>query len=329
MHAVRRSERGIETVELAPDDPAQARANATAGPQTRAGEFVRVRVRSASICQTDIALARMGPLPFTLGHEFAGLLDDGTPVGIEPLDPCGACEACLRSDYFFCTKGHAMVLGIGRNGGMAEEVLVPARGIVPLPSGLDVGSACLIEPLAVHLHALDLARLDGRHRVCVVGANRTGFGLLGGAAAHQRGCAVDLDERAPHALEAAERMGLGIRPEGLYDIVIEAEGSEASIAAAAERCRPGGTVLMVAGYYTEFKQLKVLPFVAKELTQIWGTYYGHHATGRDVDAAASLLARRPEIARAVISHRFPLEAAREAFALVESETPSLKVVLEP
>jgi threonine dehydrogenase-like Zn-dependent dehydrogenase len=62
---------------------------------------------------------------------------------------------------------------------------------------------------------------------------------------------------------------------------------------------------------------------------IWGTYYGHHAAGRDADGAASLLARRPEIAQAVISHRLPLAAAREAFALVQSEAPSLKVVLEP
>lgn len=319
MHAVRCSAHGIETHDLAPDAPALH------GPE----DGVRIRVRSASICQTDVALSHLGALPFTLGHEFAGLLDDGTPVGIEPLAPCGRCEACRRNDYHFCEKGHAMVLGIGRNGGMAEEVLVPARSVVPLPSGLDVRSACLIEPLSVHLHALDLARLEGRHRVCVVGANRTGFGLLGGAAARHRGCTVDLDESAPHALEAAERLGLGIAPEGLYDIVIEADGSEEAIARAAERCRPGGTVLMVAGYYTEFKRLKVLPFVARELTMIWGTYYGHHAAGRDADAAASLLARRPEIATAVISHRFPLDAAREAFALVESETPSLKVVLEP
>jgi threonine dehydrogenase-like Zn-dependent dehydrogenase len=319
MHAVRCSTRGIETRMLAPDLPALY------APE----EVVRVRMRSASICQTDVNLARMGALPFTMGHEFAGLLDDGTPVGVEPLSPCGRCAYCLRNDYHFCEKGHAMVLGIGRNGGMAEEVLVPRRSIVPLPAGLEVGSACLIEPLSVHLHALDLARLEGRHRVCVVGANMTGFGLLGGVAARHRGCEVDIDEAAPHALVAAEGMGLGIRPQGFYDVVLEAEGSEESIAAAADRCAPGGTVLMVAGYYTEFKRFKVLPFVAKELKVIWGTYYGHHAAGRDADAAASLLALRPEIARSIISHRFPLAAAREAFALVQSETPSLKVVLEP
>ncbi|HPG24285.1 MAG: alcohol dehydrogenase catalytic domain-containing protein [Spirochaetaceae bacterium] len=293
------------------------------------GEGVRVRTRSASICQTDVNLARLGALPFTLGHEFAGVLDDGTPVGIEPLAPCGACDACARGDSLYCERGHAMVLGVGSPGGMAEEVLVPPRSIVPLPRGLDVGSACLIEPLAVNLHALSLARLASRDRVCIVGANLTGFGLLAGAGARFRGCEVDLEETAPHALEAAERIGLGTRPEGLYDVVVEADGSEASIAAAAARCAPGGRVLMVAGYYTPTKQIEVLPFVAKELTMIWGTYYGHHSAGRDVDSAAALLAQRPEIAEAVITHRFPLDAAREAFALVESDTPSLKVVLEP
>ncbi len=319
MQAVRCLDHGIHTVPVDPDPPDLH------GP----GDGVRVRTRSASICQTDVNLAAMGALPFTMGHEFAGLLDDGTPVGIEPLAPCGRCTYCRRNDYPFCEKGHAMVLGIGRNGGMAEEVRVPARSIVPLPSGLDVSNACLIEPLSVNLHALDLGRLQGRDRVCVVGANLTGFGLLAAAAARHRGCEVAIEESAPHALEAAERLGLDTRPEGHYDVVIEADGSESAIARAAERAAPGGRVLMVAGYYTEFKRFRVLPFVAKELTVVWGTYYGHHATGRDADSAASLLALWPEIAEAVISHRFPLEAAAQAFALVRSDAPSLKVVLEP
>jgi threonine dehydrogenase-like Zn-dependent dehydrogenase len=319
MHAVRCLDHGIRTVSIEPDPPSHPGAD----------EEVRVRTRSASICQTDVNLAALGALPFTMGHEFAGLLDDGRAVGIEPLAPCGRCAPCQRNDYHFCERGHAMVLGIGRNGGMAEEVRVPARSIVPLPSCLDVSNACLIEPLSVNLHALDLGRLSGRDRVCVVGANRTGFGLLAAAAARHRGCQVAIDESAPHALAAAERLGIDPCPEGHYDVVIEADGAEESIAKAAEWAAPGGRVLMVAGYYTEFKRFRVLPFVAKELTVIWGTYYGHHATGRDADAAASLLALRPEIAETIITHRFPLEAAAEAFELVRSEAPSLKVVLEP
>jgi threonine dehydrogenase-like Zn-dependent dehydrogenase len=319
MQGVRCSTHGIETVQLDPD----------VADDFGTGDGVRIRTRSASICQTDINLARFGALPYTMGHEFAGILDDGTPVGVEPLAPCGSCTYCLRNEYQFCEKGHTMVIGIGRNGGMAEEVRVPERSIVSLPRGLDVGSACLIEPLSVNLHSLDLARLRANQRVCVVGANMTGFGLLGGAGAVYRGCEVAVEEKAEHALEAAERMGMNTQPDGLYDVVIEGDGSEESINAAAERCAPGGTLLMVAGYYTETKTIKIMPYIAKELTVIWGTYYGHHSAGRDADSAAALLAQRPEIAESIITHRFPLEAARDAFDLVQSEEPSLKVVLEP
>ena len=126
-------------------DPDAADLHQTAkGPK----DGIRVRTKSASICQTDVNLAAMGALPFTMGHEFAGLLDDGTPVGIEPLAPCGHCQYCVKRDYHFCEKGHAMVMGIGRNGGMAEEVIVPERAIVPLPNSLDVSDACLIERIA-------------------------------------------------------------------------------------------------------------------------------------------------------------------------------------
>jgi threonine dehydrogenase-like Zn-dependent dehydrogenase len=291
-------------------------------------EGVRIHVKSVGICQTDVHLARMGPLPHTLGHEFAGELDDGTPVGIEPMIPCERCEQCLRGDYPYCENGPTMIIGIGHDGGMAEQVVVPGRCIVPLPRGLDARDACLIEPLAVHLHSLALAGFAAGDRVCVVGANLSGFGLLAAAAAAFRGARVDFDAEHDHGRLAAERLGIGTRPSGQYDLVIEANGSEASIARAGEWCRPAGTVLLVAGYYSD-KLLAVTPFVVKELKMIWGTWYGHHAAGRAVDSAAALLARRPEIAREVISHRMPLEAAPEAFALIESDAPSLKVVLEP
>jgi threonine dehydrogenase-like Zn-dependent dehydrogenase len=312
MKGVRRTQQGIEVVEL---------------PEPK-GDGVRVRVRSVGICQTDVNLAKLGPLPVTLGHEFAGELDDGTPVGIEPMIPCGACEQCKRGDYLYCERSHSMIIGIGHDGGMAEEIVVPQRCIVPLPRSLHVSDACLIEPLAVNLHSLALANFEAGQRVCVVGAGLTGFGILAAAAARFRGAEVDIDSEHDHGREAADRIGVGTTAGGLYDIVIEANGSEASIARAAEWCRPAGCVLMVAGYYSD-KMFKLLPYVVKELHVIWGTYYGHHAAGRSVDSAAALLALHPEIAVAMITHRMPLDAAPEAFALIEAATPSLKVVLEP
>ncbi len=292
------------------------------------GDGVRIRPRAIGICQTDVNLLKLGPRPITLGHEIAGLTDDGTPVAIEPLVPCGACAQCAVGDTQWCDENYLRIAGVGFDGGMADEVILPERCLIPLPNTLAVADASLCEPLAVNLHSLALARLEGRMRVAVCGAGITGFGLLGAAGALWRGCKVDVETPEDHLLAAADRLGAGTTASGTYDIVIEGDGSEASIRRAAERCRPGGTVLLVAGYYSD-KTFAVLPYVVKELTVVWGTFYGHHAAGRAFENAAMLLAQRPEIADAMITHRFPLDAAADAFATVTGAEPSIKVVVEP
>ena len=84
-----------------------------------------------------------------MGHELAGELTDGTPVGIQPTVPCGECELCRRGEFVWCEQGYQRLIGIGQDGGMAQEVCVPQNSLVPLPRGLDARDACLIEPLAV------------------------------------------------------------------------------------------------------------------------------------------------------------------------------------
>jgi threonine dehydrogenase-like Zn-dependent dehydrogenase len=312
MRAARHTEHGMRVVEI--DAPS--------------GDGVRVRPQAIGICQTDVNLLKLGPRPTTLGHEFAGVTDRGVPVAVEPLVPCGSCDQCRTGDTAWCERNFLSIMGVGLDGALADEIVVPERCLVPLPATLAVRDASLCEPLAVNLHSLALARLEGRHRVAVCGGGITGFGLLGGVGARWRGCHVDVETPEPHMQAAAERLGLGISTSGFYDIVIEGDGSEASIARAAQLCRPGGTVLLVAGYYSD-KTVQVLPFVVKELTCIWGTFYGHHAAGRAFDNAAALLAHWPEVATTLITHRFPLDAVAEAFALVTSGEPSIKVVIEP
>ena len=134
MRAVRCSKQGIEVVEV----PAPT------------GDGVRVRIRSAGICGSDLHLISGGLAPpHTLGHEIAGLLDDDTPVAIEPLRPCEGCEFCATGEYNLCRSGPGMVMGIGQDGGMTEELRVPERCLVPLPRGVLASEACLVEPLAV------------------------------------------------------------------------------------------------------------------------------------------------------------------------------------
>jgi threonine dehydrogenase-like Zn-dependent dehydrogenase len=58
--------------------------------------------------------------------------------------------------------------------------------------------------------------------------------------------------------------------------------------------------------------------------------YGRVGPSRDVDVAAALLAARPELPEAVVTHRFPLDAAAEAFAVAADRgSGAIKVLLEP
>jgi threonine dehydrogenase-like Zn-dependent dehydrogenase len=58
--------------------------------------------------------------------------------------------------------------------------------------------------------------------------------------------------------------------------------------------------------------------------------YGRAGPSRDFDAAAAILAARPEVAATLITHRFPLDAATDAFAVAaDRKAGAIKVVLEP
>jgi 2-desacetyl-2-hydroxyethyl bacteriochlorophyllide A dehydrogenase len=295
-----------------------------------AGDGVRVRVASAGICGSDLHMLAGGFLGATvLGHEIAGVLDDGTPVAVEPLSPCGACGACVRGDYNLCERGIGIIHGVGRDGGMAEEMRVPARALVRLPAGVALRDACLVEPLAVVVHALRRARLMGGERVLVVGGGA--IGLCAVAAAHAAGAEVALEARHDAQRAAGERLGARVAAAGGggYDVVVDAAGTESSFACAAERARTGGRIAL-AGTHWEPVRFPGFTACLKEVDVHPASLYGRTGAMRDVDAAAALLAATPELPRTVITHRFPLAAASEAFATAAArQSGAIKVVLEP
>jgi threonine dehydrogenase-like Zn-dependent dehydrogenase len=312
MRAVRACGKSVEVVDL----------------PTPAGDGVRVRVASAGICGSDLHMVAGGFLrDQVLGHEVAGVTDDGTPVAIEPLSPCGACPPCVRGDYNLCQQGPRIIHGVGRDGGMADEMRVPARALVRLPAGLALADACLVEPLAVVLHGLRRAGLRGGERVAVVGGGA--IGLCAVAALLSAGAEVALEARHDAQRAAGERLGAGARPAGAYDLVVDAAGTESSFARAAELARPGGRVSLVGSYWTPVA-FPGFALCMMEIDVIPASMYGRAGAMRDIDAAAALLAATPELPRAVITHRFPLAAAAEAFATArDRKSGAIKVVLEP
>jgi threonine dehydrogenase-like Zn-dependent dehydrogenase len=295
------------------------------------GEGVRVRVRACGVCGSDVSMLDSGfQVVGTPGHEVAGELADGTPVAIEPIDPCGHCESCLCGGYQVCRRGTEMIYGVGRDGGMAEEMLVPARCIVPLPRGLDATTGFLVEPLAVAVHGVRRAAIDGRTRVLVVGGGA--IGLCAVAAATSAHAEVSLVARPSAQIEAGKQLGAELREAGEggeYDVVIDCAGTESATAEACESLRPNGRLLMLASSWGSIV-LPGLTIAAKEIEMVVSTMYGRAGSVRDVEAAASILGAREEVADALITHRFPLVDASTAFETSrDRKAGAIKVVLEP
>ena len=152
---------------------------------------VLVRVRAAGICHSDAhyraGRSRVHPLPLTLGHEAAGVVEKvgaevsqfkpGARVCLHYLATCGACSYCRRGIEQFC--GAASMMGKYRDGGYAEVVVMPARSVFPLPPEIPFGQgAILMCSSATALHALNKSRLQPGESVAVFGAGGLGLSAI-------------------------------------------------------------------------------------------------------------------------------------------------------
>ncbi len=315
MRAVRNTDEGIRMVEVPDPD----------------GDGVLVEPIAAGICGSDAHMIANGLKDVTLGHEIGGLVD-GRPVAIQPFAFCGDCEACHGGRSHLCVgirNGH----GITLDGGMAESLLVDPGCIVELPDGIDATSAALVEPIAVGVHAVNLADLQPGMRVAVIGAGPIGIATAVGAA--QQGAEVAISARHPTQATAAERLGLTVGIDGAigkrpgYDVVFDAAGTDASLAEAIAITRPTGTVVVPAIYWDD-ATLPGMAWAMKEIRLVPSIFYGHHHGVRETELAASLLAAVPDLPDALITHRFPLERAAEAFeTAADREGGAIKVIFEP
>ena len=291
------------------------------------GPGVRVKITSAGICGSDLTMLDSGfEIAGIPGHEMAGVLADGTPVAIEPVIPCGHCAFCRSGHYQVCTSGTERIFGVGRNGGMAEEIIVPERCLVRLPRRLDIGTASLVEPLAVAVHGLRRAQAKPGDRVVVIGGGT--IGLCAVAAAVAMDCDVALVARHDHQKAAGARLGAK-EPSGEYDIAVDSAGSDTGAKDGCEWLRPNGKLLLLSASWGDVL-LPGLVLAVKEPEIVSSTMYSQDGVVRDVDNAATLLGNNPVIGEVIITHRYPLAAAAEAFEMARDRKAGvIKVVLEP
>ena len=122
---------------------------------------VLVRIRAAGICHTDVhyraGTSPVQPLPRTLGHEIAGVIEQignkvtnikvGDRVCVHYVLSCGGCHYCSTGNEQFCV--HGSMIGRYRDGGYAEYIAVPDSNAVLLPGAIPLSmaqSSCVPHP---------------------------------------------------------------------------------------------------------------------------------------------------------------------------------------
>jgi 2-desacetyl-2-hydroxyethyl bacteriochlorophyllide A dehydrogenase len=228
-----------------------------------------VRVLATGICGSDRHMYRgefPTAKPVTLGHEFCGVVEQvgasvggfapGTLISGDPNIACGTCERCRVGRPNLCAKLSA--IGVTRDGGFADYVLVPAGQAAALPGGFDPRHGAFCEPVSCCLHAIDVGRIPKGGSVLIIGGGVIGLIMvelarLAGAGtivlstrqAARRALALDLG--AQHAVDAStaegERDLRAILPDGA-DVVFECAGVGETVVQSIRLAKRGGTVVL-------------------------------------------------------------------------------------
>src|ERR1043166_2987199 len=142
---------------------------------------VLVRIKAAGICHSDAhyraGTSSVNPLPLTLGHEVAGIVEAlggnvkqfhvGDRVCLHYMATCGKCEWCAKGSEQFCKFGE--MIGKARDGGYAEFISMPARSVFTLPDEIPFEHAAIMMcSSATSLHALNKARLKAGESVAIL-----------------------------------------------------------------------------------------------------------------------------------------------------------------
>ncbi len=297
-------------------------------PQVPPG-WAGIRVKTAGICRTDLELIK-GYLGYkgVLGHEFVGMVEScedarwiGKRAAGEINVACGQCSFCQAGLGRHCPN--RTTLGIDRlDGCMADCCILPINNLVEIPDNIPDDRAVFIEPLSAACEILEQLPLNGSERVVILGDGR--LGILCAWVLSTAVSDVTLVGHHPEKLVLAAWNGIKMSHDGSHccgaDVVVEATGSASGLAAAMALCRPRGTIVLKSTVAVS-AALNLSPVVIHELT-VLGSRCGQFRQGLALMAKYSGMPLE-----SLITRRFPIEAAAEAFYLA-AQNSGIKILLD-
>jgi L-iditol 2-dehydrogenase/L-idonate 5-dehydrogenase len=309
-----------------------------------------VEVLYGGICGSDLHYWLHGAAgesilraPLVLGHEISGRVvraaadgsgpAAGTPVAVHPATP-GPGAARYPADRPNLSPGCTYLGSAARyphtDGAFSRYVSLPVRMLRPLPAGLDLRTAALIEPASVAWHAVARAGDVAGKTALVIGSGP--IGALAVAVLKRAGAAriVAVDMHAK-PLEIAAAVGADeVLAAGdadaiaavEADVVIESSGNHHGLASAIGGAARGGTVVMVGLLPTGPQPVLISLAITRELD-----LKGSFRFNDEIDDVIAALADGTLHIEPVITHEFPVQDALEAFTVARNSAESGNVLL--
>jgi threonine dehydrogenase-like Zn-dependent dehydrogenase len=235
---------------------------------------------------------------------------------------CGRCEYCLRGEEEHCPS--RQVLGIsGKNGALAEFLTLPVNNLHALPSSISDVEAIFIEPLAASLEILEQIRIKRQDSVLVLGDGK--LGLLIAQVMKLRTPKVSCIGKHKRKLEILKEKAIethlsSTKIRDKFEVVVEATGNETGLEEALSLVRPRGKVVLKSTFQGKAK-VEISKIVVDEIHLIGSR------CGPFLKAIEMLRKKQIEVEK-LVDGDFPLDKAKEAFALAQ-KPGTIKVLITP
>ncbi len=313
-----------------------------AEPAARAGE-VLIRVLRTGICGTDLHIRSWDAWsqtavkpPVVLGHEIAGrvealgrgvdTVDVGDLVSVEGHIVCGRCRSCLGGARQLCPN--TVSVGVDRDGGFAEYVVVPATNVWRHPRPIDPDVAAIFDPFGNAVHSALSFRVLGED-VLITGAGPIGI-MAASVVRHAGARHVVITDISAERLALAESMGAVSRAvdvstasldevmadlgmvEG-FDVGLEMSGAPAALHSMINTMAHGGEMALLGLPSGDIQfdwdrvihsMLTIKGIFGREMFETWYAMSVLVGAGLDISP--------------VITHRFPYTEFEQAFDVAAS-----------
>jgi (R,R)-butanediol dehydrogenase/meso-butanediol dehydrogenase/diacetyl reductase len=313
---------------------------------TPAGDELLLRVLRCGICGTDLHMtsgnAATFPSGCVLGHEFAGEVVEvgrsvtqfkvGAFVSSLASTGCGQCANCLAGIPIWCAHGTRPAMG-----GFSQYNTVKAFSSIELPRSISAEDGALIEPLAVALHGLEVARLRPGGNVVVLGTGAIGLATVFWARRLGAGrilCA----SRSRRAAELAYRMGATAFEQIAEnvasslqqvlgepaDLVFDCIGQPGSLALSIEAVRTRGSVIVLGNCMSQ-DALVPAQILFKEITVRGSMMYSL----KNFETVARVLDTGVVEPRSMVTDVVAMDELPAAFEALRRPTYQCKTLLNP